>query len=64
MPQSNIFFEYQTQCCNDCRPPVWRLSTKYYIQLLQNGRIETLIFRSLAVYYRGSDLMPQSNLFF
>jgi hypothetical protein len=51
MPQRNIFFEYQTQCHNDCRPPVWRLSTKDYIQLLQNGRMGTLLFRSLAVYY-------------
>jgi hypothetical protein len=64
MPQSDIFFRWQTHCRNDCRPPNWILSTKVSRQLHYKWTNENPWFSYLAVYYPGPSLMPQSDIFF
>jgi hypothetical protein len=64
MPQKYIIFGVQTHCRKEGRPQDWIWKTKIVTQLLWKCPNGNSRFSALAVYYRGSDLMPQSDIIF
>jgi hypothetical protein len=63
MLQSYVFFGWQIYCGDSCILQNEFLAKKFLVNFFKNGRLGTVHFPPLAVYYRRLSIVPQIETF-